>query len=104
MTDEDKVTIATVAMKLPPFWPSDPHLWFAQVEAQFTMRGITPQKTKFDYVVSLLTPEFATEVCDLILSSPIENQYDKLREQLVRRTAATEKQCLYSIVERGRAW
>ena len=55
-----------------------------QVEAQFTTRGITAQKTRFDYVVSSLGPEFAVEVQDLLLKPPTDNPYDK-------RTAASEQ-------------
>ena len=41
--------------------------WFAQIEAQFTTQGITVSCTKFDYIVASLSPEFTTDVCNLLL-------------------------------------
>ena len=81
---------ASVRVKLPPFWPADPQMWFAQVEAQFTTRGITAQKTMFDYIIASLSPEVATKVWDLILQPPPDRPYNRLKEQLIKCTGVSE--------------
>jgi len=48
----------------------------------------------FDYVIASLSLEVATEVCDLILTPPGENQYNALKEQLIQRTAVSQQQRL----------
>ena len=87
-------SVSAVTVKILPFWPADPQVWFAQVEAQFSTRNITSQRTKFDHVVAALAPEFATEVRDLLLQPPADTPYDVLRAQLIKRTAASEQRCL----------
>ena len=98
------ISVVSVALKLPPFWPADPELWFAQVEAQFACRRITAQRSKFDYVVSSLAPEYAAEVRDLLIKPPTDDPYTTLRTQLTKRTAASEQrklQLLFTSEELG---
>ena len=72
-------------------------MWFAQFKAHFTTRRITAQRTRFDYVIASLTPEVATEVRDLILKPPEDRPYTVLREQLIKRTAASEQRRLQQL-------
>lgn len=75
-----------MTLKLPPFWPQDPELWFTQVEAQFTTRNITGDATKHAYLIAALTPEVAAEVRELLMSPPEADKYKNLKDELISRT------------------
>ena len=34
-SDSEETTVNAISLKFPPFWPQDPVLWFARVEAMF---------------------------------------------------------------------
>ena len=85
-------TVYRVAVRLPPFWPDRPAIWFAQVEAQFELADITRQRTKFNYVVSQLNQEQAAEVKDIIISPPEHEPYNRLKAELVRRLSTSCEQ------------
>lgn len=81
-----------IGVRVPPFWPEEPEIWFAQVEGQFAISGITADSTKFNYVISQLDNKYSREVKDVIISPPANNKYDKLKTELIKRlTASNEK-------------
>jgi len=81
-----------VAVRLPPFWPDRPAIWFAQAEAQFELPAITRQRMKFNCVVSQLNQQQAAEVENIIFSPMEHEPYDRLKAELVRRLSTSREQ------------
>lgn len=84
-TGNDSPNIHKVSVKVGPFWHDRPALWFATLEAQFNLNGITREQTKFYYTISFLDTRVADEVSDLITHPPPEYEYTKLKEALIAR-------------------
>ena len=95
---QEQGVVSAVALKIPPFWPADPAVWFAQVEAQFSIKDVVQQRTRFDHIVAALAPDVITEVRDVILHPPAERPYDRLKEALIQRTKASEQRCLQQLL------
>ncbi|XP_075990305.1 uncharacterized protein LOC142985955 [Anticarsia gemmatalis] len=83
--------ICRVAVRIPPFWPDDPEIWFAQVEAQFANANVTSDATKFNYVIGNLEYQYSKQVRDILIAPPAENKYEKLKQELVKRLSASKE-------------
>jgi len=97
MTDPT-TPVSAISLKIPTFWPADPDLWFAQVEAQFSTCGITTERTKYNYIVSALPPDAAIIVWDLILSPPADSPYTILKTALIQCTVGSNQQKLQRLL------
>ncbi|CAH2101295.1 unnamed protein product [Euphydryas editha] len=84
-------SVFKVGVRIPPFWPEEPALWFAQIEGQFIISGITADTTKFYYVIAQLDHQYAAEVKDVITSPPAENKYNKLKTELIKRLSESQE-------------
>jgi hypothetical protein len=71
------------AMKLPPFWPHAPALWFAQAECQFTVCGVEDEFQRYCLVVSVLQHESLRLVADIVETPPLMHQYTAIKERLL---------------------
>ncbi|KRZ65364.1 hypothetical protein T10_9979 [Trichinella papuae] len=74
----------SISVKLPPFWPHNPRMWFAQAEAQFYLRHVSASLTKYFYVISSLLDSVTPDVDDLL--EPVgDNPYETLKSRLLER-------------------
>ena len=98
MTEEQATaTTHAISLKLPDFWPSDPELWFAQVEASFEAQRITQEQTKFAHVVRVLPARYASEIHDIILRPP-QQPYKAIKEELQKRVCMSRRQQLQQLL------
>ena len=79
MPGDDNDQNHAVALKLPGFWTHQPRVWFAQAEAQFTLRGITVDGTKYSYLVAALPEDVAVRALDYIESMVDSNSQEKYK-------------------------
>ena len=86
--------INAVSLKLPPFWTSDPDLWFVQVESQFLTRTppINNDLTRFHYVVGALDSSTCKEVASIIRQPPQQDAYLTLKNALIDAFGASQHQ------------
>lgn len=91
-----------VTVKTPPFWKGDPNIWFAEIEAQFTLGGITNYTTKYYHVISAVDTEILTQVSDIIQRTTETNKYDTLKSRLVNIYTVNEETKLRKV--RSRTW
>ncbi|XP_064470083.1 uncharacterized protein LOC135384829 [Ornithodoros turicata] len=83
--------VSRASVRLPPFWPANPTIWFVQVECQFQLAGITTQATKYQHVVSVLPPEVASDVTDILCAPSGPTPYDTLKAAIIQRTMASDR-------------
>ena len=79
------------AVRLPPFWPDRPALWFAQAEAQFELAALTSERTKLNYLISHLDHRHSAEVENVVTSPKAKYTYKMLKTELVRLSKSREQ-------------
>ncbi|XP_018327741.1 uncharacterized protein LOC108738706 [Agrilus planipennis] len=84
-------SVDRLVVKLPPFVPPDPELWFCMVERSFEASGVTSESTRFGYVLGNLDPRYAAEVRDIIINPPATEPYATIKEALIRRLGTSQE-------------
>ncbi|GBN26831.1 hypothetical protein AVEN_249245-1 [Araneus ventricosus] len=90
INDDSSPAVARVSLKAPPFWRQNPKLYFAQIESQFAIAGITKDESKYHHVVAAIETDVIAQVSDIILNPPEELKYEALKERLIEQFADSE--------------
>ncbi|KAK5640931.1 hypothetical protein RI129_009478 [Pyrocoelia pectoralis] len=103
MTHENMAASSTshqrITFALPPFWPEQPAAWFAQIEGQFVLNGVTEDAKKYYLVTGSLDFRYVSEVLDIIVSPPAENKYEKIKKELIERLSTSQEKKTRQLLE-----
>ena len=69
-------------LRLPPFWPEKPQIWFFQIEAQFRLEGIRSETVKFNTLVANLDTKYLEHIWDII-GSDVTDKYEASKKRLL---------------------
>jgi hypothetical protein len=79
-------------VKLSPFWPQAPALWFAQAECTFAVKHVTGQFDRYCHMVAALPHESLRMVADLMELPPAATAYNDIKNRLVASHQLTDFQ------------
>lgn len=91
--------ISAMSQKLPPFWPMNPDIWFAQVEATFAISGISADKTKFYHVIACIDSKYLEVVQDILKSPPENDKYGALKSRMLKEFSISETEKLNKLLQ-----
>jgi hypothetical protein len=88
--------VNAVSLKLADFNPGRAEYWFVATEAEFRIKNITEDLTKFSYVIASMKGDTIDHVIRLVRDPPVANAYKALKDKLLLAFGRTD-------LERGNA-
>jgi hypothetical protein len=71
------------SVRLPPFWPHAPQLWFSQAECLFTVHNVSDQFHRYCLVVASLQHDSLRRVADIAEAPLAGVAYDTIKQRLL---------------------
>lgn len=94
----ESTIVNRVSVKVPPFWPEQPEIWFAQVEAQFNISGINSDVSRFNTVVAAIESGVLSQISDAILNPPERDKYHNLKSCIIERYCDSEQKKIQKLI------
>lgn len=102
--DNSEVTAAgnevgKIALRLPSFWTTNPKLYFAQIEANFTLSNISAESTKFCCLISALDEQVMLTIADLIAKPDLRDPYTSVKNRLIEEFSVSESKRIKTLLQ-----
>nr|XP_015925143.1 uncharacterized protein LOC107453000 [Parasteatoda tepidariorum] len=94
----DENQIAHVAVKPPPFWKSNPSLWFVRLK-EFTLAKISADDTKFNYVLAAVDSDVLSSISDIVLKPPTTEKYKAIKKRLIELHSESEESKIRTLLQ-----
>ena len=98
MSDSEEEVINTVAIKPPKFMENSVCGWFAILEAQFHLRNIKNETTKFYHVIAALPAEVVSRLNGNTID-PTKTNYEELKEKVIGIYEKTKPEMLDKLMQ-----
>ncbi|XP_014367029.2 uncharacterized protein LOC106717641 [Papilio machaon] len=99
IVSDDNSDICRIGVRMPPFWPEKPLLWFSQIESQFCISKITDDDIKFHFLITNLDRRYISDIEDLITSPPTTGKYEKLKSEIIKRLSISKEKKLKQLLQ-----
>ncbi|KAI5737937.1 hypothetical protein M8J77_000914 [Diaphorina citri] len=86
-----------VSMTIPKFYKPDPHMYFVNVESQFTLAGVLSEEEKYIQLTARLEPEVLAEVSEVV-RDPGTRTYTHLKNAILKRFGQSEEERLNKLL------
>lgn len=95
-------SVSKIGMKMPIFSPLNVRLYFAQLEANFSIANISNEETKYSHLIASIDAQHLTYVSDIVYSPlppPKENPYAVLKEKLIEQFEHSETKKINTLLQ-----
>ena len=90
---------SAASVKMPPFWQAAPEAWFGVAEAQFELRHVVDEKTRYYHVLAALPEVTVRAIADLVGGPVPADAYSLVKRRLLATHALTEFQWLEKLLQ-----
>jgi hypothetical protein len=89
---------AQAMMRLAPFIPNNPDMWFSLVKSAFTLHDVTDEAIRYHIVLNNLDSTYTEQVAEVITPMPAATPYTVLKNAIIKRFTGSRESEIRKLV------